>query len=61
MVIQDNKYLYASAGERGGNNIAQDYLRNIQEVLLELTLMDPFQKIIQSLRVNLIGCPRFIK
>ena len=24
MVIQDNKYLYASAGERGGDNIAQD-------------------------------------
>ena len=24
MVIQDNRYLYASAGERGGGNIAQD-------------------------------------
>ena len=24
MVIQDNKYLFASAGERGGGNIAQD-------------------------------------
>ena len=28
MVIQDNKYLYASAGERGGDNIAQDFKKH---------------------------------
>jgi len=28
MVIQDNKYLFASAGERGGGNIAQDVTKH---------------------------------
>ena len=35
MVIQDNKYLFASAGERGGGTLLK-MLRNIQVVLLEL-------------------------
>ena len=33
MVIQDNKYLFASAGERGGGNIAQDVMKHPGSIL----------------------------
>ena len=59
LAIKDN-YLFASVGERGEGMIAQDPSKHPGSII-RINIDGSIPKIIQNLRVNLIGYQKFIK